>query len=74
MNYAWLEQYVGGAIFAVVGLILIGLAALAEIESFTLFKRLRPITQYVREGLDTHTKVACYIAFLVGLFSGHFWR
>lgn len=69
-----LEQAGGGAVFLLVAVGLVVLAGFALVEAWMLFYRRRPITQYVRQGIDEHARVAAAIAFLIGLFAGHFWR
>jgi hypothetical protein len=70
-----IEQFGGGTVFAITAAALVVLAAYAALESWMLYTKRRPITQYVREGVDQHAQVATFVAFIAGALLAHFlWR
>ena len=69
-----IEQAGGGAFFILVAIALAVLVAFALLEAWLLLDDKRPITSYVRQGINEHAKSAALVAFVVGLLAGHFWR
>ena len=69
-----LEQAGGGTFFLLVAIALAVLCAFALLEAWMLFAGRRPITQYIRNGIETKPKATAAITFALGLLAGHFWR
>ena len=68
------EQAGGSALFLLVAIGLVVLAAFALLEAWLLLNGRKPITGYVREAISVHPHWSVLIVLVIGLLLGHFWR